>query len=724
MRKIFVAASILSIATHAGVAQPPPAPVEWPSKPPLAAVRPVTETIFNTPLTDPYRYMETPGDAETLAWMRAQAEHTRAVLDAIPERAGYLERLRSLGGSFGIVRSYTEAAGHAFYLERPAGGEVFNLMVREPGGETRALVDIATLDTRTGMPHAISYYAPSPDGTRVAVGVSQNGNENADLTVLDVKTGAQLAGPVANARFAVPSFTPTGGLAFTVLQALRPDQPKTETFLNARAMLWDLRGEPVAIAGAPIVSGPRIRPDEMPYTYFAPGSLFAVMRVKEGVRNEVDLYVAPVAAAAHPGAQWRKVADRTEGVTDFSLRGDTLFLLSNNSAPTHRVLAMPVSGSVETATEIIPARPERVLELIAAASDATYVGAREGVYSKLLRVPADGGTTEEIELPERGAIQKITADPREPGAVLLVTGWTAPPTLYRYEPTARRFAELPSGTRPKLDFARYETRDLRAHALDGVEVPLSVIAAAGPSRPRPLLLNAYGSYGLSQLPSFSPSRLALIDAGATAAVCHVRGGGELGEAWRLGGKDANKPNTWHDLIACAEYLIEQGWTTRDQLAIVGASAGGITVGRAMIERPELFAAVISQVPMASALRAEFQQNGPVNTVEFGTIRDPQGFRNLLAMDAYFTIEDARVYPAVMFTTGLNDTRVDSWQPAKAAARMQSAGSPNPVLLRVEANVGHGPGATKAQDDALAADIAAFLFWRAGLAEWQPRLELR
>jgi prolyl oligopeptidase len=144
----------------------------------------------------------------------------------------------------------------------------------------------------------------------------------------------------------------------------------------------------------------------------------------------------------------------------------------------------------------------------------------------------------------------------------------------------------------------------------------------------------------------------------------------------------------------------------------------------MIERPELFAAVISQVPMASALRAEFQQNGPVNTVEFGTIRDPQGFRNLLAMDAYFTIEDARVYPAVMFTTGLNDTRVDSWQPAKAAARMQSAGSPNPVLLRVEANVGHGPGATKAQDDALAADIAAFLFWRAGLAEWQPRLELR
>ena len=644
MRKIFVAASILSIATHAGVAHPPPAPVQWPSKPPLAAVRPVTETIFNTPLTDPYRYMETPGDAETLAWMRAQAEHTRAVLDAIPERAGYLERLRSLGGSFGIVRSYTEAAGHAFYLERPAGGEVFNLMVRELGGETRALVDIATLDTRTGMPHAISYYAPSPDGTRVAVGVSQNGNENADLTVLDVETGAQLAGPVANARFAVPSFTPTGGLAFTVLQALRPDQPKTETFLNARAMLWDLRGEPVAIAGAPVVSGPRIRPDEMPYTYFAPGSLFAVMRVKEGVRNEVDLYVAPVAAAAHPGAQWRKVADRTEGVTDFSLRGDTLFLLSNNSAPTFRVLAMPISGSVATATEIIPARPERVLELIAAASDATYVGAREGVYSKLLRVPADGGTTEEIELPERGAIQKITADPREPGAVLLVTGWTAPPTLYRYEPTAQRFAELPSCTRPKLDFhatkratcAPAPSMGSRCHCLS--------------SRPRAKSTTTAAAERLRFVRPLPAAKLFAIAAGAdrcgrdrrSVPRARRRRARRGVAARRQGREQAIHLARSHRLRRVSHRArVDHARSARDRWRLGGRYHRRPRNDRAAraVRRGHF------KVPMASALRAEFQQNGPVNTVEFGTIRDPQGFRNLLAMDAYFTIEDARVYPA-------------------------------------------------------------------------------
>jgi prolyl oligopeptidase len=230
---------------------------------------------------------------------------------------------------------------------------------------------------------------------------------------------------------------------------------------------------------------------------------------------------------------------------------------------------------------------------------------------------------------------------------------------------------------------------------------------------------AYGSYGSSILPGFGTSRLATIEAGAIRAFCHVRGGGELGESWRLAGKDANKPNTWRDLIACAERLIGDGWTSPDRLMIAGTSAGGIAVGRAMIERPELFAAVLSDVPMASAVRAEFQRNGAVNIIEFGTIKDPTGFKNLLAMDAYFTLETGRTYPAVLFMTGLNDARVDPWQPAKAAARMQAAGSPNPVLLRVADDGGHGAGSTRQQEDEQGADMAAFLFWRAGLPSWQP-----
>jgi prolyl oligopeptidase len=717
---IWIGASAAAlIAGAAAPAQERQRPVEWQAKPPAAPVRPVKENFFGTELVDGYRYMETAGDAETLAWMKAQGQHTRSVLDAVPARAEYLRKLSSLGAQFGFVNSYQEAGGRAFYLERPPRADVFDLMVREESGAARKLVDVAALIASTGKPHAINYFEPSEDGKRVAVGISAGGNENSDLTVIDATTGARLAGPVPYARFASPQFTSDGRLAFTLSQELKTGQPKTDTFLNRRAVIWDLKGEPAAYAGAPVAAGPKIRPDESPYLFLPSGSRNAVLVVAEGVKNEVDLYLAPQAEAAAGKAAWRKIADRKEGVTDVAVSGDRLFLLSNLHAPTFRVLAMPASGTVASAREFISARPDRVLEFLGAASDALYVAAREGVYGKLLRVPLNGGAVEEIELPVKGTIAQIETDPKKPGIVLLVGGWAAPPTLYRYEAGRKAFTALPSGARPDVDLSRYATHDLRARAKDGVEVPLSVIAAAGPRTPRPLLLSAYGSYGISQLPGFGPWRLRLIDEGATTAVCHVRGGGELGEAWRLGGKDANKPNTWRDLIACAEHLIREGWTTPDQLAITGGSAGGITVGRAMIERPDLFAAVISAVPMASAVRAEFQQNGPVNTVEFGTIKDPTGFKNLLAMDAYYTVEDGKTYPPVMFTTGLNDTRVDSWQPAKAAARMQAAGSPNPVLLRIENEGGHGGGSTKKQSDELQADVATFLFWRSGRPGWQP-----
>ena len=716
-RALMAGVSTALMLTHPAAAQDRQKPVEWPIKPPAAPQRPVSEDFFGTTLVDPYRYMETAGDAETLAFIKAQGDHTRAVLDAIPARAPYLAKLAALGGQFGFVNSYAEAGKRTFYLERPPGGDVYDLMVREEGAAPRKLVDIAALIAATGKPHAINYFEASPDGERVAVGISEAGNENADLTLIDAATGARLAGPIPNARFAGPQFLPNGGMTFTLSQALKPGQPKTDTFLNRRGFIWDLKGEPVVTVGPGVAGGPAIRPDESPYVAVPPGSRTAALIVYEGVKNEVDIYLAPQADVAGGRANWRKLADRSQGVTGFALAGERLFLLSNREAPTFRVLGMTTDETLDAAGDVIAARPDRVLEFVSAGSDALYVGAREGVYGKLLRLPLEGGSLEEIELPAKGTIAQLFSDPREPGAVLLVSGWTAPPTLYRYRDG--KFTALPSGARPQVDLSRYVTHDLRARAKDGIEVPLSVISAAGPRKPRPLLLSAYGSYGISQLPGFSTSRLALIDEGATAAVCHVRGGGELGEGWRLGGKDANKPNTWRDLIACAEHLIAEGWTTPDQLAILGGSAGGITVGRAMIERPDLFAAVISQVPMASAVRAEFQQNGPVNTVEFGTIKDPTGFKNLLAMDAYYTIEQGKTYPPVMFTTGLNDTRVDSWQPAKAAARMQVAGTRNPVLLRVEGAGGHGGGLTKTQADELNADVHAFLFWRAGLSGWQP-----
>jgi prolyl oligopeptidase len=207
--------------------------------------------------------------------------------------------------------------------------------------------------------------------------------------------------------------------------------------------------------------------------------------------------------------------------------------------------------------------------------------------------------------------------------------------------------------------------------------------------------------------------------GISYAVCHVRGGGELGEAWRLGGKDANKHNTWQDEIACGEDLIARGITTKDKLFIMGGSAGGITMGRAMTERPDLFAGVIDVVPAANTIRSEFSPNGPPNIPEFGTITTEQGFRNLYDMDSIQHVKPGTVYPAVMISTGLNDPRVSPWEPAKFAAALQASGTPNPVLLRIDEQAGHGIGSTKSQTDALATDWIAFVKWRSGDPAWRP-----
>jgi prolyl oligopeptidase len=289
-----------------------------------------------------------------------------------------------------------------------------------------------------------------------------------------------------------------------------------------------------------------------------------------------------------------------------------------------------------------------------------------------------------------------------------------PAKTIAYDPAKGRFADLGIGSQPKgFDPSQYEVQDLKAKAADGVEVPLSFVTAKGAKHPRPVLLWAYGSYGISQFPTFGTRTMATLPNGIDLATCHVRGGGELGEAWRLAGKDANKPNTWRDLIACGRDLIARGYATSKTLFIGGGSAGGITMGRAMEEAPDLFAGVFDLVPAANATRSEFSPNGPPNIPEFGTITTEAGFKNLLAMDSVVHVKRGVKYPPVIISTGLNDPRVSSWEPAKFAATLRAAGDPNPVLLRVDEKAGHGIGSTKTQTDELYADLAAFILARSG-----------
>ena len=239
----------------------------------------------------------------------------------------------------------------------------------------------------------------------------------------------------------------------------------------------------------------------------------------------------------------------------------------------------------------------------------------------------------------------------------------------------------------------------------------------------PALVSAYGAYGIVQAPSFNPTSLAWLERGGVIATCHVRGGGDFGEEWHRAGQKLNKPNTWRDLIACAEYLIEQRYTRREKLAIIGGSAGGITVGRALTERADLFAAAIPIVGVMDMLRVEFTPNGPPNIPEFGSVKTEDGFRGLLAMSPLHHVQDGTRYPAVLLMHGVNDPRVEVWHSTKMAARLQaaSAGVPNanPVLLRLDYDAGHGIGSTRNQRNAEIADIYSFALWQFGEPGFVP-----
>lgn len=298
-----------------------------------------------------------------------------------------------------------------------------------------------------------------------------------------------------------------------------------------------------------------------------------------------------------------------------------------------------------------------------------------------------------------------------------------PYTRYQYHAAAQKFKKYPLSsetTYPEFEDLVVEEVTIPSH--DSTLVPLSLIYREGTPRDgsAPTILRGYGSYGMSIEPYFVPSNLLWTTRGSIYAVAHVRGGGELGDAWHRAGKKSAKPNTWKDFIACAEYLIREKYTTNKKLAIAGGSAGGLLIGRAITERPDLFAAATSRVGLMNTARLEKMFGGPANTKEFGSSQDPEECKALLEMDAYLHIKDSTTYPATLVTTGMNDPRVNPWMPAKFAARLQAATtSDDPVLFSVNYQSGHGLASSKAKRTELWADIFSFALWQTGHPDFQP-----
>ncbi len=699
--------------------------------PPVAPVRPVVEDYFGTKVTDLYRYMENLKDPEVMAWMKAQNDYTRGVLARIPGRDALLSRVRELDASVparlkGVRRL---ANGHYFYLKSLSAEIIYKLYMRQgAAGAESLLVDPGKSSTEGGPPSAIDYFAPSDDGRYVAYGISTAGSEQAVLHVLDTKTGRETGEAIDRADFGyVIGWLPDGhSFMYNRLQRLAANASPEEREIKSRVYLHQVGtdGEhDTPVFGYGVSPLAKAEPADVSFVATVPGVPLAFGILQHGARNELTMYLAPLKSVGTHNTPWKKVCDVDDDVTMVAASGDDLWLLTHKDAPRFKVVHTSLSKPDLSHAQVVVPASDAVITDLRDAQDGLYVQLRDGAVHRLLRIGHEAGVKpEQVGLPIEGSIRLFDSDPSMPGVLFELTGWTRASLIYEYDPRTRTVAD--TKLRPAGPFdapTDIEAEEVKVASWDGTLIPLSILHRRGLRLDglNPTLLDGYGAYGISIDPYFDPMYLAWLERGGVLAIAHVRGGGEFGDDWHKAGQKLTKPNTWKDFVACAEYLRAKRYTSPTQLSGMGGSAGGILIGRAITERPDLFAAALIEVGFTDTLRGEFEQNGPGEIAEWGTVKDPEGFKGLYEMSAYAHVTDGTRYPGVMLITGSNDPRVSPFEPAKMTARLQAAtASGRPVLLRVDYEAGHGIGSTKTQLEERLADEWAFLFWQLGAAGFQ------
>lgn len=703
-------ATAVAVACGGSASRPPVA--ELPP-PPATEIREVTDSYFDTALVDRYRWLEDVTSPETVAWMKAQSDYSRAALDSLPLRAGILERLAALSNAVAPVAAVQRVGDKYFFLRVAPGENDAKLYMKSAGGAARLIYN-PMADAADGKRYAIDYFAAARDAMHVAVGVSEGGSEQSELRIVETETGRVLDERIDRANFGSPSWLPDNrSFFYTRLQNVRPGAPATEKYLNSRSYLHRLGTDPEGdrpLFGPAVVPGIDVHPAHFSVLVTSPGWSHVLAVVLTGVEPNVRIFVAPLASLDGARTAWHKVADYADGISNAELQGDDLFLLTYKDSPHFKVLrTSAVTPDISRAAVIVPDSRAIIKDLFAA-DDALYVQQTDGGLARILRVPY-GDTARPVNLPFEGAIASIVVDRRQPGVVFRLESWTQSPAYYAYDPVSDSADDTGLLERSPVDFSGIESHEVMVRGHDGTMIPLSIVHRKGLrlNGRNPTLLSGYGAYGLATDPAFDPGLLAWLERGGVRAVAHVRGGGELGREWHLAGQKLTKMNTVRDFISCAEYLIAGAYTSAAYLAGSGGSAGGITIGRAITERPDLFAAAVPQVGVLNPVRMETTANGVPNIPEFGSVVTENGFRGLLAMDSYHHVKDGAAYPALLITHGVNDPRVDVWMSSKFAARMQAASSSaRPVLLRIDYDAGHGFGTTRDQRNAERADIYAFL----------------
>ncbi|HET7617791.1 MAG TPA: prolyl oligopeptidase family serine peptidase [Vicinamibacterales bacterium] len=703
------------------------APPQW-NYPPTKTVD-AADTYFGQRYPDPYRWLEDRKDPDVQAWFKAQADLTDRLLARIPARGALadewmaLDRLRPASYS-----QITTEHGRVFYKKTLGGENVGKLYYRDGWtGRERLLFDPAAVTptgSKPGDVATIQAYSASPDGQHVVLALTAGGAEYSELRVLEVDTRALRRESI------YPSYGPLGwtmdSRSFFYDAGKVTDVKSPETELNRKTRLHRL-GTAVD-SDLDFLSNESypelgITPKELPYAAIDESYPSYVVANIMTVENELRLLYAPAAGMAAKGKlKWSVLASPSDSlVRGIVMHDGHVYGVTHSGAPQYKIVRTSLDHpDWKTAETVIPEAKDSV-QAIAHSRSFLFITYSNGITSRLVKHAFGTGRTSDVPLPASGTAQISCADFKSDRCIVVTTSWVQPTTIYDFDATTDTFRK--SVFDAAVSYPGFEslvTEEVEVPGHDGALIPVSIIHTKNLKRDghASAILQGYGAYGISLTPNFDVRHsIALRE--VVVAYAHVRGGGEKGEAWYRAGFKSTKPNTWKDFISVAEYLIDKGYTSAGKLAATGSSAGGILISRSVTERPDLFAAAVCNVGVANALRLEFTPNGPINTPEFGTVRDEAEARALSEMDGVQHVRPGVKYPAVLGVAGWNDPRVVPWQPGKFVAAMQAAStSGRPALLKINYDNGHFTEEKRVTFRNFAGQYA-FMLWQTGHPEFQP-----
>ena len=669
-------------------------------------------------VADPYRWLEDPATPESAAWLEAADALATAHLDGLPGRPELRTRLTELLAA-GVVTAPAWREGRQFFMRRTADQEHAVLVTIDADGTERVLLDPMQLDPSGTT--TLDAWQPSKEGHLLAYQISEGGDEESILRVIDVETGELVDGPIDRCRYSPVGWLP-GAKSYYYVRRLAPaDVPAGEEQFHRRVWLHRVGTDPstdVCVFGA-----------EFDKTTFFSASVsrdgrWLIVSASPGTAPRNDLWIADL-STSDPGApDLRELQVGIDAQTSVYVgRDGRAYVYTDRDAPRGRlVVTTPQDPSPPTWVDLLPEDPEAVLEDFAILDGDELARpvllaswTRHAVSELTLHDLATGERIGAVPLPSLGSVGGLSERPEGgPECWFGYTDHTTPASVFRYD--ARTGATTSWATAPGIvEVPKVHSRLVTYTSRDGTPVRMIVVSTdAEPDHPRPTILGGYGGFGASMTPGYSATMLAWVEAGGIYAVANLRGGGEEGESWHRAGMRGNKQNVFDDFHAAADWLVTAGYTTPSQLGISGGSNGGLLVGAALTQAPQKYAAVACSAPLLDMVRYEKFGLGQLWSEEYGSAEDPEELGWLIAYSPYHHVVEGDAYPAVLFTVFDSDTRVDPLHARKMCAALQAATSASrPIVFRRESDVGHGARAVSRSVD-LSADTLAFLGAHTGL----------